>query len=86
MFDYGINGFLPSFFTVLALCLIGASIWSKKPKIVMLFATIGQTIYELEQLITSMTFDYKDIAAIGVAYGMALLIYQLVNKPGIIVK
>ena len=78
--DYGINGFLPSFFTVLALCLIGASVWSKNPKTVMLFATIGQLIYELEQIITERTFDLKDLASIAVAFGIALLIYTQIER------
>lgn len=72
--DFGINGFLPSFFSVLCLCLVIAAIKKKDEVSSLSFVALGNMVYELEQIFTSRTFDYKDLIAIFLGYSLSLTI------------
>lgn len=78
--DYGINGFAPSFFYTISFCLIAASICKKKPKKAMLATACGSAVYELEQMYTQRTFDYKDLISIIIAFLLGLLTYHILKK------
>lgn len=78
--DFGINGFAPNFFTAVGLSLFVAITTKKKPIISMAFGTLGILAYETEQIWTDMTFDYADIIATLVGYGLSVLIVNITSN------
>jgi hypothetical protein len=78
--DFAINGFAPNFFTAIGLSLFVAITTKKKPIISMAFVTLGILAYEIEQVWTDMTFDYADIIATLVGYGLSVLIVNITSK------
>ncbi len=82
--DFGINGFSPNLFYTISACLF-AAYWIKKGHIkTMLFVTIGILVYEFEQIWTSRTFDFFDVFATLIGFGISATIYKyLSNQLGI---
>ena len=78
--DYGIQGFAPSFFYVIGVCLLMAGSSNKNYIKNMVLAAAGATAYELEQYYTSMVFDYMDLLATGVGLCLAILTGKTVLK------
>ena len=71
--DYGFHEFSPNLFYTIGMCLF-AAFWVKKRIKTIIFVTVGILAYEIEQIWTSMTFDYLDIIAIIVGFGISVLI------------
>ena len=78
--DYGFQGFAPNLFYTIGACLF-AAYWIKKRHIqTMVFVTAGVLTYEIEQIWTSRTFDYLDILATVIGFGISILIFKGLSK------
>jgi hypothetical protein len=75
--DIGINEFAPSFFYTAGICLIGAGYSTKTQKKTMIFLALGSLAYEIEQIFSARVFDFKDIAAIVIAFFISIVILKI---------
>ena len=75
--DIGINEFAPSYFYTAGICLIGASFSKKNKKNTMIFLALGSLSYEIEQIFSERIFDFKDIAAIVIAFFTSIIILKI---------
>ena len=84
--DYGIAGFLPSYFYVLGFSLLLLIRPTRFPKLVIYIVTVASILYEIKQYVTGGIFDVKDtLASIGGGV-TALLVVKFIetnNKTGI---
>jgi hypothetical protein len=78
--DFGFNGYGPNLFMAIGMSMFAAYFTKKKPIISMAFVTLGILAYEIEQIWTDMTFDYADIIATLVGYGLSVLILSVSYK------
>jgi len=78
--DYGIAGFLPSYFYVLGFSLLLLIKPTKFPKSVISIVTIASILFEIKQYISTDKFDLKDILA-SIAGGLTgILVLKLIDK------
>jgi glycopeptide antibiotics resistance protein len=79
--DFDFNGFAPNLFTAIGFCMFVAYSTNKKPIISMAAVTLGLLAYEIDQIwSTSRTFDYADIIATLVGFGLSVLILRSNSK------
>lgn len=83
--DYGIGGFLPSYFYVLGLSLLLLIRPTRFPKLVIWIVTVASILYEIKQYITGGIFDVKDALASIMGGITAVLAVKIIesDKPGI---
>jgi hypothetical protein len=74
--DFGISGSAPSFFATFGACFLGLSFFPKHSAQVIFGITLGQILYEIEQIWTSRTFDIGDIVAIILASFLCLYVHK----------
>ena len=80
IYDYGIAGFLPSYFYVAGFSLLLLMRPVKHPMLVAAIVTVASIFYEVKQYFSSGLFDFPDIIA-SVAGGLtAILFIILVEK------
>ena len=78
--DFGIAGFLPSYFYVIGFALLLLIKPTKHSKMIVLVVTIASVLFELKQWNSTGIFDLKDILA-SIAGGItAILILKNVEK------
>ncbi len=75
--DFGIAGFLPSYFYVIGFSLLLLIRPTKFPKIIILIVSLGSVIYEMKQYIDSGNLDFMDITA-SLAGGISALIILII--------
>lgn len=78
--DFGFNGFAPNLIYTTGVCLFLSIFFKKEPIKKMIFCTVGVLIYEFEQLWTSRTFDYLDIAATIFGLMFAIFIFKMISS------
>ncbi|MFC2147779.1 MAG: VanZ family protein [Eudoraea sp.] len=78
--DYGIAGFLPSYFYVLGFSLLLLIRPTKHSKKIVLIVTIASILFELEQWSASGKLDLKDIIASIFGCITAILIVKIIEK------
>lgn len=78
--DFGFNGYGPNLFTAIGVAMFAAYFTKKNPIISMAFVTLGILAYEIDQIWTDMTFDYADIIATLVGYGLSVLILNITSN------
>ena len=78
--DYGIAGFLPSYFYVLGFSLLLLIRPTKHSKKIVLIVTIASILFELKQWSTSGKLDLKDILASIFACITAIWIVKIIEK------
>jgi hypothetical protein len=74
--DFEFHAFAPNLFYTLCLNFCIAFVVKKQKIKAMMYGTTGVLVYEFEQVWTSRTFDYLDIAATIGAFGIALLVVK----------
>ncbi len=78
--DYGIAGFLPSYFYVAGFALLLLIRPSKHPLMLVSFVTLASVLFELKQYGSSGHFDYKDAIA-SIAGGLtAFIILKIIDR------
>jgi hypothetical protein len=78
--DFGIAGFLPSYFYVLGFSLLLLILPAKFPKTVILVVTSASILFELKQYFSTDILDVNDILA-SVAGGItSILIYRFIDR------
>ena len=78
--DFGIAGFLPSYFYVIGFALLLLIKPTKHSKMIVLVVTVASVLFELKQWNSTGIFDLKDILA-SIAGGItAILILKNVEK------
>ena len=78
--DYGIAGFLPSYFYVLGFALLMLFRPTKHTKLIVLIVTLSSILFELKQWNSTGKFDLNDILA-SIAGGItAILILIFIEK------
>ena len=71
--DYGIAGFLPSYFYVLGFSLLLLIPPTRFPKLVIYIVTIASILYEVKQYLSGGIFDVKDTIA-SIAGGVTAVV------------
>jgi hypothetical protein len=78
--DFGISGFLPSYFYVIGFSFLLLMSTSKFPKITFIIVTTASILYEFIQYVTHPTLDVKDIIA-SIAGGLTcFLLWNIIDK------
>lgn len=78
--DYGVAGFLPSYFYVVGFSLLLLIRPTKIPKTIVLIVTAASILFELKQWKSSGNFDLQDILA-SIAGGLtAILVFKVIEK------
>jgi MFS family permease len=78
--DFGLNGYLPSYFYVLGFSLLLLIRPTKQPKLVIAIVAAASICYEIMQYISSGRLDFPDILA-SVGGGLtAILILTIVER------
>ena len=78
--DFGIHGFSPSLVYTIGICLFTAFLLNKGHVKAMIFCAIGAMTYEIEQFWTTRTFDYLDVLATIIGFGLSILIFKRISK------
>ena len=78
--DYGISGFLPSFFYVIGFALLLLFNPVKNSTLIIIIVTLGSIIYELYQSYRNSKLDLNDIAASILGGVTAFIIIRLVTN------
>ena len=77
--DYGLAGYLPSYFYVLGFSLLLLIRPTKHPKAIILIATAASILFELKQWNSTGNFDLKDILA-SIGGGLtAILVLKIIG-------
>ena len=78
--DFGIAGFLPSYFYVLGFSLLLLILPTKIPKTIILVVTSASILFEIKQYFSTGILDVKDILA-SIAGGLtSILICRLIDR------
>ena len=78
--DFGFNGYGSNLFTAIGLTMFAAYFAKNNPIVIMASVTLGILAYETEQIWTSKTFDYVDIIATLLGFGLSVLILIVTSK------
>lgn len=78
--DFGISDCLPNFFAAFSLCTLTAYLKSKGQIKSMIAVCGGILVYEIEQIWTSMIFDYLDVIASLVGLAFSILIFTTISN------
>ncbi|MRT94056.1 hypothetical protein [Ancylomarina sp. 16SWW S1-10-2] len=78
--DFGFNGYGPNLFMAIGMTMFAAYFTKKKPIVTMASVSLGILAYETEQIWTSKTFDYADIIATLLGFGLSVLILNVTSK------
>lgn len=80
MNDFGIAGFLPSYFYVLGFSLLLLIRPTKFPKLIISVVTIASILFEVKQFVSTSNLDLKDIMA-SIAGGLTgIFILKLISN------
>ncbi len=78
--DFGIQGFLPTLFYVVGICLFITFLTNKNQVIAMGYGALGALAYEFEQIWTSRTFDFLDLFMVFAGYGVSVFIFKILTR------
>ena len=78
--DYGIAGFLPSYFYVIGFSLLLSIRLAKNIEVVVFIVTTASILFEIKQYYTTSALDIKDIIASILGGGTALIVSNFIRK------
>lgn len=80
--DFGIQGFLPSYFYVMGFSLLLLVKPTKFPSLVIFTVALASVLFEIKQFIANRNFDWKDTLA-SIAGGLtALVVVKMLETTG----
>lgn len=84
IYDFGLSDSFPSYIYVIGIIFVILSLTKYKDKkktySTIITVTLGASIYEIEQIFTSMIFDFKDIIATILGTVTSIVLVNIIEK------